>query len=258
MKLPDLFLYALITVMVYLLGLLCVILTEAAFAENVPKYKIAVLDTGYDPARAQHPAKLCSTGHYDFSTHTANVNYVHTHGTEVIDLIAEKLKDIDYCIIVFQVFDSGKRDTTGNFQFYATSVEQSLNDAIGLKVAAVNASYGGLKSLEPEKNGFRNLATAKIPAFVAAGNEQMNFDKACNYFPACYLFKNIIVVGAQDYENPKRHYSESNYGKRVDIWAPGYYKGTDGIMSRGTSYAAPRALAEYILFLSQRDAAKSK
>ncbi len=88
---------------------------------------------------------------------------------------------------------------------------------------------------------------------MAAGNKKLNLvRKKCLQFPECYSFKNLIVVGAQDYNEPKKHAEYSNYGTRVDLWAPGWYLNKDGSMSHGSSYAAPRALSEYILYLERK------
>ncbi len=213
-----------------------------------PRYKIAILDTGYDPARAAFPAKLCKTGHYDFSTHTANINYVNPHGTQVASIIAEKLKDVDYCLVIFQLFDA-------HINVPAIEVAQALNDAIGLGVTAINLSFGGRAPEPLERGALLNVSNAKIETFAAAGNSGQNLDMNCNYYPACYKFKNMIVVGAQDPELPKQHDHRSNYGKAiVDVWARGDYSMGDNEADYnfGTSFATPRALAEYILFLEHK------
>lgn len=219
-------------------------------ADQEPRYKIAVIDSGYDPARAYEPAKLCKTGHYDFFTKTANVAYYHVHGTHVADVLVEKLKDVDYCLIIFQVFTETFSDGP---KAGAKDIAQALHDSIGLGVTAINMSFGSFVAVKEEEQALKATATVPIPAFVAAGNDHMDLDKKCGYFPACYSAKNIVIVGAQDIDVPKMHAEYSNYGKRVSVWAPGYFnKGEESGWKYGTSYAAPRALAEYILFLEHK------
>ncbi len=225
--------------------------SQHARADQEPRYKIAVIDTGYDPARAHVPAKLCKIGHYDSLTKTANINYYHPHGTQVVDLIAEKLKDVDYCIVIFQTM------TTGNSKKPEATPEdiaKALNDSIGLGITAVNLSLSSETPAAAEEDGIKNVATARIPMFIAAGNKHRNLDYGCVAYPACYRYKNIVIVGAQDENFPNTPSPISNYGKRVTVWAPGYYHMGDESewQASATSYAAPRALSEYILFLEHK------
>ncbi len=222
-----------------------------AQAEDTPHYKIAIIDTGYDPARATVPLKLCKTGHYDYFTKTANLNFRDAHGTRVANLIAEKLKNVNYCAVIYQTATLGTMST-------ANDRANALNLAIGEQVVAINMSIqSDPRTSDVEREAFKFVSEARVAIFVAAGNngdgyQGKNLDKNCNIYPVCYGFKDLVVVGAQDPENPKEHALSSNYGKkRVDIWAPGYYEdATDSAF--GTSYAAPRALAEYILFLDSK------
>lgn len=219
-----------------------------------PRYKIAVVDSGYDPARAAVTPKLCKNGHYDFQTNTSNVNYIGNHGTKVISIIAEKLKNTDYCLIVFQVYEDS------SFEARPGNVAKAVNDALGLGVSAINLSLGGARTFPAEREAFANLEKTGIPAFLAAGNKKQNLDMNCKQYPACYKFKNIIIVGAQDFDNPKIHSDISNYGRTVSIWAPGYYRmgSNETDYAFGTSFATPRALAEYILFLEHKRLSAAK
>ncbi len=174
----------------------------------------------------------------------------------VVDVLAEKLKDVDYCLIIFQVFT-----TTPNHSPDATSedIASALNDTVGLHVTAINASWDGPVPLPLEKKAFEKVERVKTPVFVAAGNHHVNLDVDCQSYPTCYGIKNVISVGMQDLESPKEHAKISNYGKLVTIWAPGYYRmGDEENWNQGTSFAAPRALADYILFLEHKRLAALK
>lgn len=218
-----------------------------------PPYKIVILDSGYDPARAPIEAKLCKTGHRDMATRTNNINYVHPHGTKVASIIAEKLKDVDYCLIIMQIFTDGK------LQSQDEDIAQVINDAIGLGATAINVSIGGNRIFRAERDAFINVSKTGIPVFLAAGNQSHNLDENCNFYPACYKFKNFVVAGMVDDDYPKQRAKVSNYGKLVDIWAPGYYRlGEVEEWEHGTSFAAPRALADYILFLEHKRLAALK
>lgn len=222
-------------------------IVPAREARAEPRYKIAVIDTGYDPSRATTKAKLCKEGHYDFLTGTPNVNFYQVHGTHVASIIAERLKDVDYCLVILQVFTMEGPDAK------ADDLKQASLKAAALGVVAVNMSFGGTSLLKEEYEGVQALERAHIPIFAAAGNDHMNLDKNCVYFPACYGLKNILIIGTQDVTDPKKPAPNSNYGKRVTIWAPGTYEDEDHLQAiPATSYATPRALSEYVLFLENK------
>lgn len=220
-------------------------------AEVTYEHKIAVIDTGYDPQRATAPTTICRTGHYDYHTETPNVAFIDPHGTYVINVLAEKLKGVSYCLLIYQVFTDATR-------LSASNMGDAIDRALAQGATEINISIAGL-SFESGmlKEAMRKASTLKVPIFVAAGNQGINLDKNCYVHPACYHFRDVIVVGAQSEANPHEHASISNYGKKsVDIWAPGYYD--DGNVTEfGTSFAAPRALAEYVMFLEfKRSAAQ--
>ncbi len=211
------------------------------------QYRIAIIDSGYDPSRAQVPLKLCKTGHYDYFTETPNLNYIDDHGTQVADLIAEKLKDVDYCAIIIQLFRGV------DHRHLHTDFVDAFKRADAAGAMAINVSLSSNDDVyEGEETVLRTLSKKKIALFIAAGNERKYLDAKCTNYPECYHFRDMIVVGAQDYMNPNQHAGYSNYGPLIDIWAPGYYERADGMVNQGTSYAAPRALAEWILFLSKK------
>lgn len=216
-----------------------------------PPFKIAVIDTGYRPDTAAVPAKLCDSGHFDYFTNTANLNYVHPHGTLIASLIAEKLHDVDYCLVIYQVAYSG------NGRAYQKDIADAVNRAIGEGVIAINVSLTEKSiSVEPERQAFEFASKANIPVFIAAGNASQDLDKNCDFYPTCYRFPNEIIVGAQDPMEPTKHAQSSNYGKVVQAWAPNWYDDGD-TQETGTSFAVPRALAEYVLYLSSHQPARS-
>jgi len=220
---------------------------ESRVKAGLPRYKIAIIDSGYDPSRSNIGLKLCKEGHYNYQTKTATAGFTHVHGTRVADLIATPLKDLDYCAIVYQVV------TDDVNQISLENTTDAINLAIAEQVDAINYSMAGTSQSPTEKAALQTAANIGIPVFIAAGNHGLNLDKTCNIFPPCYKIKGITVVGAQDYDSPKHRAKTSNYGKIVDFWAPGYYKNVhEDLMYFGTSYAAPRALSEFILFLEHK------
>ncbi|KAG0739986.1 hypothetical protein G6F66_011052 [Rhizopus arrhizus] len=120
------------------------------------------------------------------------------------------------------------------------------------KGAVANMSLGGGRS--PSLDRFVNGAVrAGIVFSVAAGNDN---EDACDYSPAAAEL--AITVGASTKEDRRAYFS--NYGKCVDVFAPGLnilstWRGSryaTNIIS-GTSMAAPHVagLAAYLLSLTE-------
>lgn len=219
-----------------------------------PRYKIAIIDTGYDPSRAVFKLKLCKTGHYDYLTKTSNVNFFHEHGTRVADIIAEKLKDVEYCAIIYQMYTTTEKDGP---HAELKDEADAINMATGERVTAINLSFSGPDKAPEEIQALDWATQSGVTIFIAAGNEHKNLNYKCDVYPACHKFNRMIVVGMQDYDEPKKHDKDSNYGRRVDVWAPGYSFDKEDNFEHGTSFAAPRALADYILFLEHKRLAHS-
>lgn len=218
-----------------------------------PPFKIAIIDSGYAPALGKRSLKLCKTGHYDYMTETSNLAYHGPHGQRIAEIIAEKLKDVDYCAVIYQV-------EVGGGYIPEANIAEALDRALGEGIVAINLSMQ-VVGKAPDQclvNTIKKLSEAHAPPtiFVAVGNESKNLDYKCDTYPACSKYRNIIRVGALDYNLPRTRAQYSNYGKVVQIWAPGYFFDNDEEMVEGTSYAAPRALSEFILFLDHKHRAK--
>lgn len=221
------------------------------------KYIVAIVDTGYNPDLATVKLKLCKTGHWnviDDSKDSLNSKLV--HGTRVADILADKLQNVNYCAIIYQVFSENveKPDTYANMN--VNKLTLALNKAKSENITAINLSYSGTGKYDSELKAMTELSDNKVILFTAAGNNDIDLTDTCNIYPACYEIKNKLVIGARDYEKPSLRDKHSNYGKPVDIYAPGYKVNTEKPeLEIRTSYATPRALAEYILFLESKNKA---
>jgi subtilisin family serine protease len=201
--------------------------------------RIAIIDTGYNPLWTNEPLKLCKKGHYDFLKDKAEVGYTEPHGSIVASIIAEELRDVNYCAVIYQVMGPQGLNTR--------TIKAAFNKAKHEGLAAINLSLNGRAYSFMERRSMKAVADRGTMIFTAAGNERLDLNTFCNSFPACYPIPNMYVVGAteRDNEYPAPY---SNYGKRVDIWMPGDYEIADQIVE-GTSFAAPRALSDYVYSL---------
>lgn len=210
----------------------------------LPRYRIAVIDTGFDRRYSEFPVKLCPNGHHDYNLNRDTVgSSAEKHGTYVSTIIGLVLHDVDYCIYVFQVY--GPRDSMAT-----DNVLDALARARKLGVVAVNMSFrSGIYDWREEAL-LKDLSSRGIKLFAAAGNEARDLNTECDVYPACYSIENLVVVGALTADADVKA-SYSNYGMKVTAWQPGTYI-TDSVQARGTSFAAPKALGYYVHWLSQR------
>lgn len=231
------FIIVLLSIPIWLnMGMCC---AGLAHADHQPKYKIAIIDTGYDALLVHGPKlKLCKYGHFNFANGKNEIGNVSPHGTYVASIIAKELENVDYCAVIYNVVMSyGLEIPTENVisAFYKASYED---------VNAINASYDGNIRSVAERESVRDAAKRVSRIFVAAGNNNLNLDIDCLAFPACFDVPNMFPVGAMKADGSAR-LSSSNYGSRIKLWFNGVYSDTH----KGTSFAAPRALASYILSL---------
>jgi hypothetical protein len=243
--------------LIYAVLLVIVILVVLPWSANADQLiKIAILDTGYDAEYAKQigaePLKLCPTGHYNFDTSKAEVGFLNQrlfegrgkHGTVVASIIAENLKRVNYCAIIYQIY---KTPTILNSAIANAITALKMMEKEG--VTAVNMSYGGYEPHSEEFAVMNHLSNKGTMFFVAAGNDHKDLSKQCRYFPACYDILNKVTVGAKNYAGLC---SVSNYGKIVTYalgLPPAYLKLKEKVCA--TSYAVPNALSDYVLSVSR-------
>ena len=98
------------------------------------------------------------------------------------------------------------------------SIQEAVAYAIVLKVDIINISAGGKEFSLAESAIIKKALDSKITVVAAAGNNFVNLDKECNFFPACYD-ERIIVVG--NLNKDKSIADTSNYGNYVKKWEVG-------------------------------------
>lgn len=180
-----------------------------------PMIKVAVIDTGLQLSHFKD-IKLCKSGHKDFTGE--GFDDINGHGTNIAGLITKYAKNDNYCLIVIKAY-SFKTNTKA----YIT---EALTYAYKLGVNIINLSGGGQYPISKERQIVSRILNAKITLIVASGNDHLNLDKSCNFYPACYD-KRIYVIGSIG--------KYSNYGKVVDQVIDGNSRTGFGITLSGSS-----------------------
>jgi subtilisin family serine protease len=194
--------------------------------------------------------------HTDFGGRAAQVkNFVTNetntdlsgHGTHVAGIIGSATYGVAKKVNIYgvKVLNINNFGTTSNI--IAGIQYAALHTRPGKTI--INMSLSGSKSTSI--NDAVNAAVeAGAAVFVAAGNTQSD---ACDYSPSSAT--SAFTVAASDYYDV--HASYSNYGRCVDIYAPGtsitsLWIGPDGVnrVSSGTSMATPHVAGVAALYLA--------
>lgn len=177
--------------------------------------KVAVIDTGIQYSYMDQ-TPLCETGHKDLTGE--GMDDIHGHGTNVVGLIVKNANISGYCIIIIKAYGFKKGKTA-----YLT---QALQHAYNVGANVINVSGGGEGFNTAESKIVQKILNKKITLIVAAGNEQLDLNKDCNYYPACYDNRTYVIGNASD---------ASNKGRIVDVVINGNFKEAYGQTNSGTS-----------------------
>jgi len=191
---------------------------------NSKTIKIAVIDTGIDLNNVK--VNICEGGLID--VYGTGIQDTEGHGQNIAHAIASHLKDKNYCIYIIKYTEGA--NTNREETIKAFKMAKSLG------VHIVNYSAGGLGVNMEEYNVLKDMTATIV---TAAGNNHQDLSENCNYFPACYDLKNIIVIGS--ISDDRRISRFSNYGKYIDYWYPGEHQFYGGSGRSGTSQATAHA-----------------
>jgi serine protease len=146
------------------------------------------------------------------------------HGTQVAGIIGAQGNDkgmAGVCwvtnMVVAKIMDSGKGNAANAIKALDYLID--LKARHGLKVTAVNASWGGEGYSDTLKAAIQRAADADILFVTASGNGGGNIDKT-PFYPASYKLPNMITVAAITNTGGLAGYSNWGPGT-VDIGAPG-------------------------------------
>ncbi|MCP2257110.1 Serine protease, subtilisin family [Streptoalloteichus tenebrarius] len=212
--------------------------------EGVTAY---VVDTGVDVNHSEFGGR--AKNGYDFVDNDTVAQDCHGHGTHVAGTIAGSTYGLAKKATVVGV---RVLDCSGYSR--GSSVEQGLNWVAknAVKPAVVNMSLGGSASDSLDR-ATRTVINAGVTVAVAAGNENRD---ACRVSPA--RVGEALTVAASDSADKRSIWrapsSASNYGRCVDLFAPGSNvlsarPGGGTASMGGTSMATPHVAGAAALYL---------
>jgi subtilisin family serine protease len=204
-----------------------------------------IIDTG---TRTTHSEFKGRVGQGFSSINDANgANDCHGHGTHVSGTIGGSTYGVAKNVIVHGVRVLGC-DGSGDDAGVIAGIDWVAKNAI--KPAVANMSLGGDKSQSLDE-AVQAAVNSGVVFVVAAGNENQN---ACNVSPS--NVPEAITVGATTRTDSRASYS--NFGKCVDIFAPGSsitsaWRTNDTATSTisGTSMASPHVAGVVALYLEE-------
>lgn len=175
------------------------------------KDRVVILDTGLNLEDTRFKSLLCEdVPGVDFTGE--GIEDVHGHGTHVTGIIKQFAKDSAYCITIIKYY---KRTTTEAEQ--RKTLFSAYKTISSLKPTWVNFSGGGPSWNDDEYTVIKN--NPKTIFIVAVGNDNVNLDEKCNYYPACYKLPNIIRVGSLAKTGAVS--DSTNFGTIVDTYEIG-------------------------------------
>jgi aqualysin 1 len=214
---------------------------------SIDNVHVYVLDNGVD---VNHP-DLNVAGHVNF-TAAANAPTC-GHGTRVAGVLAARDNTIGVVGVLPGAPITAVKVTTCDPIIMSTSTVIKGVDWVtqnAVKPAVANMSIGGFPSSTLD-TAVKRSADNGILYVIAAGNSSM---EACFTSPQRVgTYAGVMTVAATTISNTEASFS--NYGRCVDIWAPGETilttdLGGGTVTSSGTSYAAPHVGGAAGLYLS--------
>lgn len=211
----------------------------------VAKVQVAVIDTGLS---ANSTVKLCEE-RKNFTESPSLADEI-GHGTNISHIISDEAGGVSFCQYSMKVFTNQPTEKD-SIDFTVSALRYVLDK----KIMVVNYSAGGLIYDKTEAELIKKLLDSGVVIFTAAGNESLDLDKKCTYYPACYDSR-LVVVGSTSEDGSISKFS--NKGKIVDLWVKGENISGGGFTMSGTSQATARATGKYIKTILGRKVASNE
>ena len=214
---------------------------DSFLSKHVSKFTgsgvVAVVDSGVD---ASHPflrGKVLQG--YDFVDDDTDATDEYYHGTLIASVIVDCVGDAPVKILPLRVLD---KNGTG----YTSLSSAAIKYAVDHGADVINYSLGGDHS-QAREEAIQYAIDRGVIVIIAAGNES---DDAAHYCPSDMTVPGAVIVGSCNSNHKKAQ--TSNYGKTVDMLAPGVgvraaVPGGSFKTMGGTSLAVPHVSAAAML-----------
>lgn len=183
-----------------------VFLSCLSFAKEI---KVMEIDTGLSSSHLLIAPYLDKN---DVNKHPESYQDYNGHGTHVAGLIVQNVCS-EVKLYSCNFYLSEDKDVRWN------NLLSCYKRAYDEKMDVVNFSAGGENFISDEYNAIGLLINHNTTLIVAGGNNGIDLSKNCSYFPACYLFSDVIVVGNLAEDNIRN--LSSNYGLKNMVWEVG-------------------------------------
>lgn len=198
---------------------------------------VAVVDTGVDASHYWLSSRVLSNG-YDFVWYDDDPDDEDGHGTHVAGIITDCTLGMDDVVKIMPV-----RVLDENGEGWMSDIADGILYAADNGASVINLSLGGPDS-DYVDSAVNSAISKKAVVVCAAGNEYKNIDADGGTCPA--HIENAVTVGAINNRGTYAYFS--NYGKKLDVMAPGVaiyssIPGNDFDSWDGTSMAAPHVSA---------------
>lgn len=218
-----------------LIALTCFLLGLTVESKTRP-LKVAIIDTGLmKDAISVLNNRPCKTGHLNIINGKDEIfEDTDGHGSMVTLALDKKLGKANVCYIIYSL-----NLTVPAVPQFTRVFKHIRNSNIRVVITSLS-----VKSFNQSmKRAFKSILHRNRVFFFAAMNEGRNLDEFCNVYPQCFKmldYNRIFLIGSIKPDGDREEYS--NYGLLVGP----YFPGTLPTGATGTSFAAPRAAADYI------------